>query len=158
VLTLDLPLPSQDLLWGRGNEGTLLVIDSPFSVPPIDTTKTWGFERTQTFHWFRHFSRFIRPGMQRIATKDKSGSLAGVLEMVFVSKVYDGSSSAILINTTKTWAQVQFDSLPDIVPGKPRKVYFSTLKEPFTYAGLFPDSGKIYLKPESICTLHSGDY
>jgi hypothetical protein len=39
-------------VWGKGNEGTLLVMDNPF--PGIDTTKTWGFVRTQSFYWFQH--------------------------------------------------------------------------------------------------------
>lgn len=134
-----------DLLWGKGNEGTLLVVDNPFT--GIDTDVSWGFVRTQSFHWFRHFSRFIRPGMQRMETKDKSASLNGVLELVFVSKVYDASSTAILINTTSNWLQVQFGWLPNEVPGKPRKVYYSTLTEEFTYAGTFPESTKINLKP-----------
>jgi hypothetical protein len=101
-------------------------------------------------------SRFIRPGMQRIATKEKTPSLNGVLEMVFVSKVYDGSSTAILINTTGNWVQVQFTWLPNEVPGKARKVYYSTLVETFTYAGIFPQSAKIYLKPVRIARPDGG--
>lgn len=137
-----------DLLWGKGNEGTLLVVDNPFA--GIDTEKTPGFVRTQSFHWFRHFSRFIRPGMQRLNTKDKSASLNGVYEMVFLSKTRgELASTAIIINSTSDWVQLQFGSLPDIVPGKPRRVFYSTLTEEFTDAGLFPSTEKIYLKPVS---------
>lgn len=133
-----------DLLWGKGDEGTLLILDNPFE--GIDTKKTPGFLRTQSFHWFRHFSRFIRPGMQRLEVKDKSTSLKGVYELVFVSKV-NRASTAIIINSTNKWVQLEFGWLPDVVPGNPRQVFYSTLTEEFTNAGLFPNSGKIYLKP-----------
>lgn len=145
-----------DGVWGRSNEGTLIVLDNPFE--EIDTSKTWGFERTQSYFWWLHFCRFIRPGMQRVRTTDKSVHLKGVLELVFVSKVYDASSTVILVNTTKQWKRVHFGWLPNEIPGKGRKVFYSTLTEEFTYAGLFPASTKFYLKPESITTLHSGDY
>lgn len=148
-----------DLLWGRSpsKEGTMVIMDSPFD--GIDTTKTWGFERTQSFYWFQHFCRFIRPGMQRMSIKDKTPGLNGILILVFVSKVIDGSSTVILINTTNVWTRAQCGFLPMPLEGKPRKVFYSTLDEKFTYAGLFPEmSTKIWLKPNSITTLHSGDY
>lgn len=134
----------------------MVIVDSPYD--GIDTSKAWGFELTQSFHWFKMFSRHIRPGMQRINVSQKTKGLDGVLPLVFLSKVYDGSSTVIIINTKNEWTRVQCGYLPQAVEGKPRKVYYATLDEHYTYAGNFPEeSTKIWLKPNSITTLHSGD-
>lgn len=131
-------------------------MDNPYD--GIDTEQTWGFERTMSFYWFKHFCRFIRPGMQRYSIRDKTDGLNGVLPLVFLSKVHDGSSTVILINTEDQWTRVHLGYLPNPVEGKPREVYYSTLDEGFVHAGRFPeDSNKIWLKPNSITTLHSGD-
>lgn len=97
--------------------------------------------------------------MQRLATMDEVG-LEGIWPLVFLSKV-NSESTVILINSTDVWTRVECNYLPNEVEGLPRQVYYSTLapEEKFEYAGLFPnESRKIWLKPSSITTIHSGQH
>lgn len=71
-----------------------------------------------------------------MATGSRSRTLNNVLDLAFVSKE-DGSSTVIFINKSDKWIRVQVGYAPRLKPGYQRRVYYSTLTEPFTYAGLF---------------------
>lgn len=130
-----------DLCWGRGSQGTLLVMDNPYRSIQGD-----GYELTASFQWFQHFCRFIRPGMLRMATENRSRALRNVLDLAFVSKE-DGSSAIIFINKSNRWTQVKVGYAPELKPGYNRGVYYSTLTEPFTYAGPFNEVSQYVYSP-----------
>lgn len=133
----------------------MIVMDNPYD-GSIQSGSP-GYVLTQSFHWFLHFSRFVRDGMERVGTKDKSSSLRNVLVLAFVSKT-DGSSTVILVNKSQKWLHVECGYLPHPVTEHPREVYYSTLNESFTYAGRMNPNTKVFLKPQSITTLYSGRF
>lgn len=110
-----------DLMWGRGfGEGSLLLVDNPFEDP-----STWanekGFYTTRSFWWFRHFTKYVDPGMTRVECTTSNG-LIDVLTVCFVAD--DGRSVMIMINTAGHDITVELTGRPD---GVGSSTFYSTL-------------------------------
>lgn len=91
--------------------------------------------------------------MLRVAASVDTG-IPGVLPLCFIAE--DGSSTIILINSEAEVAMVSLSGLPAEMPDHPRKMFRSTLTEPFTEFSAVRFGDKLDLAPESITTLYSG--
>jgi hypothetical protein len=129
-----------DGMWPSGqNEGTLVLVD-----------EGRGFRVLQSFYWFQHFCRFIRPGYRRVqvdvAVKD-------VLVNAWTGA--NGAYTIIFINTSSSQAYVSINAIPVWFTTQRVYLYFSTLDQKFTHAGRFSGS-LVSLLPQSITTVHTG--
>lgn len=137
-----------DLMYGTGTgEGTLLLVENPFGNPNA------GFYRTTSFHWFRHFTNFIRPGMRQTSCDFGDGGYQGLLVLCYaadksvpsggpaLSAYYSdfdfGDSenrdiySIIVINTSYEEHTIQLSGLPGNPSPDTQKRFSSTLDSGF---------------------------
>lgn len=132
-----------------------VLVDNPFTGETESWANSTGFERLGSFHWFKHFSRYIRPGMERVGLQ-ASPTLQALMVMAFVSPE-DGSWTVVLINGERYGARVRLDALPTSYSAAPVRQFYSTLIEPFTEEKPRPTVGyATELRPQSITTIYCG--
>jgi glucuronoarabinoxylan endo-1,4-beta-xylanase len=128
-------------------EGTLILVENPFK----DRSK-WtypkGYKVLQSFYWFKHFTRFIRPTYRRVQC-DIAG-VSNVLASAWIS--LKDEYSVILINTGTVAANVTLNGFPPLGANQVTDRLYSTLDVPFTNAGLF-HGNFISIPPLSITSL-----
>lgn len=107
--------------------GSMLIIEDP-DLGPNGWSSEAGFYRTQSFHWFKHFTRFARPGMLRCRVS-ASPTLPGIESVALVGS--NKEFSVITVNTRSRPAAVTFSGLPTGVGPNPLRMYVSTLYEGF---------------------------
>jgi glucuronoarabinoxylan endo-1,4-beta-xylanase len=128
-----------DGLWASGfSEGTLVLVD-----------QGKGYKILQSFYFFQHFSRFIRPGYRRVQV---DVGIKDVLASAWTGPA--GAYSIILINTSSTQVYVSIRDMPVWIANQITLLYFSTLDQKFTYAGVFRGDSASLL-PNSITTIHT---
>lgn len=132
-----------------------VLVDNPFTGETESWANPQGFERLGSFHWYMHFSRYIRPGMERVGVQ-ASRTLQSLMVMAFVSPD-DGSWTVVLINGERYGARVRIDALPTTYAAAPVRQFYSTLTGPFTEEKPRATAGDATeLRPQSITTLYCG--
>lgn len=145
-----------DLAWPRGHsEGSLLLVDDPNRGREAPWATENGFERTQSFHWFRIFSLFILPGMTLCATSIGGGDAAGILPLFFTGRA--GECTIILINEGMSPIDITLDKLPPERPRRHWRRFYATLFQSFREEAVLTSSEIVHCRARSITALHLGD-
>lgn len=137
-----------DLFWGAGTgEGTLVLVDNPF-----DSRSKWrnheGFTVTQSFWFFAHFSRFIRPGYIRHGVESPS---ADILASAFSNRQGDRFCVILINKSSNEFAGLSVNGLPEVC--QKLDVYQSTTKRRMSLLGQLQNTLTVSLPPFSITTI-----
>lgn len=128
-----------DGAWASGmREGTLILVDNPENGGA-------GYSVLQSYYWFKHFCRYIRPEYKRVEASTD-------INDVLVSAWADDRGVATIILINQTDGEV-LEKLPRL--DRELNMYYSTLDVGFEKAGVVQD--EIVLKPTSITTLVARD-
>lgn len=149
-----------DGCWGygtEGNQGSLIRVEEK---PGKEGWKlTNGFEVQQSFYWFKHFSRFIRPGCRRVTCNvqiARGGYNKDRDVLVSAWTKEDGYLAIIMINTTDVAKEMDLTITQNWFSTQNTKVYTSTLSQEFKLNESWRSrdgQNIIKLEPESITTM-----
>jgi glucuronoarabinoxylan endo-1,4-beta-xylanase len=135
-----------DLFWGAGTgEGSLVLVDNPFTGDRRSWANDNGFTVTQSFWYYAHFSRFIRPGFQRVKARCADDS-------ILVSAYVGSGSSACLVIINSSNRAVAGLALNGLPAGN-TEVFQSTLSDAMKNLGSLQGSTLPALPLRSITTV-----
>jgi glucuronoarabinoxylan endo-1,4-beta-xylanase len=117
-----------DLFWGAGTgEGSLVLVDNPFTGNRRMWANENGFTLTQSFWYYAHFCRFIRPGFQRVRV---TCPIDSILVSAYVGPA--NKACAVVINSSnRSIDGLQLNGLP----AGSTEVFQSTLSDRMTSLG-----------------------
>lgn len=133
---------------GAGSgEGTLCLVENPWEKDSWETE--CGYTLTKSFYWFKHFCRYIRPGMKRVLSQSKSRD---ILSVAFFNDDGCEALTVVIINKScDSVAELPLNGLP--LGDRSVRVFRSTLTEKMMEVGVMEECVLRDIPPQSIFTL-----